>query len=62
MNPRHAFSIFLAVLIVPVALVFSGASLKAALLSVVMFWACLAIFFYPSITDYLKARKQERHR
>ncbi|KEF31156.1 MAG: hypothetical protein EP339_13530 [Gammaproteobacteria bacterium] len=60
MNPRHAFSIFLAVLIVPVALVFSGASLKAALLSVLMFWSCLVVFFYPSISDYFKNRKHRR--
>lgn len=58
MNSRHTFSVFLAVVFVPVALAFAAASLKAAALSIVVFWACLGIFFYPSINDYLKDRNR----
>jgi len=58
MNSRHTFSVFLAAVFVPAALAFAAASLKAAALSILVFWACLGIFFYPSINDYLKDRNR----
>ncbi|SFR56335.1 hypothetical protein SAMN04488073_2869 [Marinobacter gudaonensis] len=60
MKSRHALTVFLAVILVPVALGFSGASVKAALLSIGVFWACLGIFFYPTIADYVRARNRHR--
>jgi len=60
MKSRHALTVFLAVVLVPTALGFAGASVKAAILSIGVFWACLGIFFYPSISDYLRTEKRER--
>ena len=60
MKSRHALTVFLAVILVPIALGFAGASVKAAILSIGVFWACLGIFFYPSISDYLKAERRQR--
>jgi len=60
MKSRHALTVFLAVVLVPIALGFAGASVKAAILSISVFWACLGIFFYPSISVYLKAEKRQR--
>ena len=51
MKSRHALTVFLAVVLVPIALGFAGASVKAAILSISVFWVCLGIFFYPSISD-----------
>lgn len=60
MKSRHALTVFLAVVLVPIALGFAGASVKAAVVSIGVFWSCLAIFFYPSINDYLKSETR-RH-
>ncbi|WP_241956544.1 hypothetical protein [Marinobacter maroccanus] len=60
MKSRHALTVFLAVVLVPIALGFAGASVKAAILSISVFWVCLGIFFYPSISDYLRAEKRQR--
>jgi hypothetical protein len=59
MKSRHALTVFLAVVLVPIALGFAGASVKAAFLSISVFWACLGIFFYPSISDYLKTERRQ---
>lgn len=60
MKSRHALTVFLAVVLVPIALGFAGASVKVAILSISVFWACLAIFFFPSISDYLRAERRHR--
>ncbi|WP_412537176.1 hypothetical protein [Marinobacter sp. MIT932201] len=60
MKSRHALTVFLAVILVPIALGFAGASVKAAIVSISVFWACLGIFFYPSISDFLKAKSRQR--
>ena len=60
MKSRHALTVFLAVVLVPIALGFSGASVKAAIVSISVFWACLGIFFYPSLADYFRIRKKHR--
>ena len=60
MKSRHALTVFLAVILVPIALGFAGASVKAAIVSIRVFWACLGIFFYPSISDFLKAKSRQR--
>lgn len=60
MKSRHALTVFLAVVLVPIALGFSGASIEAAVLSIGVFWGCLGIFFYPSISDYLRSRSRKR--
>ena len=60
MKSRHALTVFLAVVLVPIALGFAGASIKAAALSISVFWGCLGIFFYPSISDYLRTEKRQR--
>jgi nucleoside recognition membrane protein YjiH len=60
MKSRHALTVFLAVVLVPIALGFAGASVMAAILSISVFWACLGIFFYPSISDYFKAERRQR--
>ena len=59
MKSRHALTVFLAVILVPIALGFAGASVKAAIVSISVFWACLGIFFYPSISDFLKAKSRQ---
>lgn len=61
MKSRHALTVFLAVVLVPIALGFAGASVKAAIVSISVFWACLGIFFYPSISDFLKAESRQRN-
>ena len=60
MKSRHALTVFLAVVLVPIALGFAGASVKAAILSISVFWVCLGVFFYPSISDYLRSARRER--
>lgn len=45
MKSRHALTVFLAVVLVPIALGFAGASVKAGLVSIGVFWSCLGIFF-----------------
>ena len=60
MKSRHALTVFLAVILVPIALGFAGASVKAAIVSISVFWACLGVFFYPSISDFLKAGSRQR--
>ena len=60
MKSRQALTVFLAVVLVPIALGFAGASVKAAILSISVFWVCLGIFFYPSISDYLRSSRRER--
>ena len=60
MKSRHALTVFLAVILVPIALGFAGASVKAAIVSISVFWACLGIFFYPSVSDFLKAKSRQR--
>lgn len=60
MKSRHALTVFLAVILVPIALGFASASVKAAIVSISVFWACLGIFFYPSISDFLKAKSRQR--
>ena len=60
MKSRHALTVFLAVVLVPIALGFAGASVKAAVVSISVFWICLGIFFYPSINDFLRSAKRER--
>ena len=60
MKSRHALTVFLALVLVPIALGFAGASVEAAVLSIGVFWGCLGIFFYPSISDYLRAEKRRR--
>ena len=60
MKSRHALTVCLAVILVPIALGFAGASVKAAIVSISVFWACLGIFFYPSISDFLKAKSRQR--
>ncbi|WP_240339421.1 hypothetical protein [Marinobacter sp. BW6] len=61
MKSHHALTVFLAVVLVPIALGFAGASIKAAVLSIGVFWVCIGIFFYPSISDYLRAEKRQRN-
>lgn len=60
MKSRHALTVFLAVVLVPAALGFAGASIKAAVVSIGVFWGCLGIFFYPTISDYLRNRRRPR--
>ena len=60
MKSRHALTVFLAVILGPIARGFAGASVKAAIVSISVFWACLGIFFSPSISDFLKAKSRQR--
>lgn len=57
MQSRHAESLFLIVLVVTVSLLSAGSSLKTVVVSLALFATCLAVFFYPSIADYLKRRR-----
>ncbi|WP_372981249.1 hypothetical protein [Marinobacter sediminum] len=57
MQSRQAESLFLIVLVVTVSLLSAGSSLKTVAVSLVLFATCLAVFFYPSIHDYLKRRR-----
>jgi len=58
MPKRHAESFVLIVLVVSVSLLSAGTSLKTVALSLAIFATCLSVFFYPSIQDFLKRRKQ----
>jgi len=58
MQSRQAESLFLIVLVVTVSLLSAGSSLKTVAVSLVLFATCLTVFFYPSIHDHLKRRRQ----
>ncbi|WP_138440870.1 hypothetical protein [Marinobacter alexandrii] len=58
MQSRQAESLFLIVLVVTVSLLSAGSSLKTVAVSLALFATCLAVFFYPSILDYLKRRRR----
>ena len=62
MKSRPALTVFLAVVLVPAALAFASANVKAALLSIGVFWACLGVFFYPSVSDYLRSHRRKTRR
>lgn len=49
--------VWLAVVFVPLILTIAAATLKAAILSVILFWGALATFFFGEIRDYLISRK-----
>ena len=59
MKSRHTLTIFLAVVLVPIALGFASGSVKSAILSISVFWVCLGIFFYPSFSDYLRTKRRK---
>ncbi len=61
MPSRHAESLFLVVLVVPASLLAAGTSLKAIAISLALFAVCLLVFFYPSISDYLRRQRQQRN-
>lgn len=58
MPKRHAESFILIVLVVSVSLLSAGTSLKTVALSLTIFAVCLSVFFFPSIQDFFKRRKQ----
>lgn len=61
MPKRHAESFVLIVLVVSVSLLFAGSSLKTVGLSLAIFAGCLSVFFYPSIQDFFKRRRQRNN-
>ncbi len=60
MPTRHAESFVLIVVVVSVSLLSAGTSLKTVAVSLALFATCLTVFFYPSIYDYLKRRRQRQ--
>ncbi|ERS84915.1 hypothetical protein Q672_18455 [Marinobacter sp. EVN1] len=58
MQLKSQMVVWLAVVFVPVVLAFAAATVKAALLSIGVFWGALSLFFYGEIRSYLTQRKK----
>ncbi|MBW0148801.1 hypothetical protein [Marinobacter arenosus] len=58
MKPRSTIPALLALVVVPIALAIAGTGFKTAVLSIGIFWICLAVFFYPNLAEFIKAIRE----
>lgn len=58
MKLRRTIPALLALVLVPIALAIAGTGVKTAVLSIGIFWVCLAVFFYPNLEEFIKALRE----